>query len=203
MHSTANSPAKRAAAAAPPGAGARERLLHAADDLFYQRGIRNVGIDELIATAGIAKGSLYKHFPSKDELVAEYLRRRDESWRAWFQSAVESRATTPEERLIAVFDVLGEWLASADFRGCAFQNASVELADRSHPAQAVAAANKRAVRGYLAHLAREAGRAEPEALAEQLALIAEGAIVLTVVEGTSSARARAARAAATTLLNAG
>ena len=180
-------------------AGARERILRAADDLFYQRGVRNVGIDEIIAVAGVAKASLYKHFPSKDALVAEYLRLRHERWIASFVSTVEGRAPMPRERLVAVFDVLEEWFETEDFRGCAFQNAAVELADRRHEAHAAVLANKRAVRAYLTELAGQAGLADPEGVSAQLALLAEGAIITAQLEG-SAAPARVAREAAETLL---
>jgi AcrR family transcriptional regulator len=179
----------------------RERLLRAADELFYRRGIRNVGIDEIIAEAGVAKASLYKHFESKDDLVAEYVRQRDTRWREWFQREVEDRASTPRDRLLAVFDVLGEWLASPGFRGCAFQNATIELADAKHAGHAAAVANKRAVRAFLRDLAREAGVADPGPLADQLSLLAEGAIVTALMERTPTA-ARTARRAAAQLLKA-
>ncbi len=184
-----------------PREGARERLLEAADALFYARGVRTVGIDEVIAHAGVAKASLYKHFASKDELVAEYVRRRDAAWRAWFAAEVERRGRTPRERLLAVFDALGAWFRDDAFRGCAFQNAAVELADRAHPAQAAVLANKRGVRAYLRDLARAAGAPDPDALAAQLGVLAEGAIVTALVDGTP-APARAARAAAETLVRA-
>lgn len=189
-------------ALATVGDGPRERLLRAADELFYTRGIRNVGIDEVIVAAGVAKASLYTHFRSRDGLVAEYVRQRDARWRTWFRESIQARASTPRKRLLAVFDVLAEWLASPGFRGCAFQNASIELADTTHPGHAAAAANKRAVRSYLAELARNAGVAEPGALADQLALLAEGAIVTALMQGSAAtaAVARSARAAASVLL---
>jgi AcrR family transcriptional regulator len=191
-------------ARAAGGDGPRERLLRAADQLFYTRGIRNVGIDEVILAAGVAKASLYTHFRSKDELIAEYVRQRDARWRSWFREAVSARASAPRERLLAVFDVLAEWLASPGFRGCAFQNASIEMADATHPARATAAANKGAVRSYLGELARESGVADPRALADQLSLVAEGAIVTAVILGPAetAAVARSARATAVVLLRA-
>ena len=179
--------------------GARARILAAADDLFYRRGVRNVGIDEIIAVAGVAKASLYKHFASKDALVAEYLRLRHERWYASFVAAVELLAEAPRARLVAVFHVLEEWFQSEDFRGCAFQNAAVELADRRHEAHAAVLANKRAVRAYLTELAAQAGLGDPEGVSAQLALLAEGAIITAQLEG-SPAAARVARQAAETLL---
>jgi AcrR family transcriptional regulator len=193
---SASSPSRGLAAA-----GARERILHAADELFYRRGVRNVGIDEIIAVAGVAKASLYKHFESKDALVAEYLRQRNARWLAWFVEAVERSADDPRERLLAVFQILEEWLAGPDFRGCAFQNAAVELADRRHEGHAAALANKQAVRAYLKELAARAGLRDPAAVSEELAVLAEGATILALLEG-SPAAGRAARRAAATLLHA-
>ena len=184
---------------APTALGARERILRTADALFYQRGVRSVGIDEIIAVAGVAKASLYRYFESKDALVAEYLRLRDEQWFASFVSAVELRSATPRGRLLAVFDVLEEWFQGDDFRGCAFQNAVVELADRRHPGHAIAVANKQAVRRYLRDVAAEAGIADGGGLGDQIAVLAEGAIVTAMLDD-SPAPARVARRAAETLL---
>jgi AcrR family transcriptional regulator len=181
--------------------GPRERLLAAANDLFYNRGIRNVGIDEIIATAGVAKASLYAHFASKDELVAEYVRRRAADWWSWFHDAIEARGSTPKARLLGAFDVLAEWLADAAFRGCALQNACVELADASHAGHRLAATHKRALKAYLADLATQAGVRHPRAMADQLALLLEGAIVSALVDH-SATPARTARAAAEALLRA-
>src|SRR5690606_21971100 len=109
--------------------GPRERLLSVASELFYAHGIRNVGIDEIIARAGVAKASLYRHFPSKDDLVTEVLRQRDEAWFRDFRADVEARASNPKKRLLGVFAVLEAWFAGDLFRGCAFMNAAIELAD--------------------------------------------------------------------------
>ena len=195
-----SSPPRRRATSRP-AAGARERLLVAADALFYQRGIRSVGIDEIIAAAGVTKASLYHHFGSKDELIAEYVRRRGDEWWTWFRESVESRASSPAARLLAVFDVLAEWVAAPTFRGCALQNAAIELADASHGAHRVVVTGKRGVRSYLADLAAQARLRDPNAVAQQLALLFEGAIVTALLEG-SVAPALNARAAATLLLRA-
>jgi AcrR family transcriptional regulator len=180
--------------------GPRERLLAAADDLFYRRGIRNVGIDEIIAAAGVAKASLYHHFASKDELITEYVQRRGDEWWSWFRRTVDAQASTAAERLMTVFDVLRNWLENREFRGCALQNACVQLGEPSHAAHRVAVTGKHQVREYFAELAREAGKQEPEQLAEQLALLFEGAVITARLEGTS-APAAAARSAATVLLS--
>src|ERR1043166_7044435 len=95
----------------------RQRILDVADELFYRQGIRAVGVDTIVARSGAAKTTLYAHFGSKDELVASYLRVRSERWRAYLSSQLELRARTPRERLLRIFDILGEGCAGPDYRG--------------------------------------------------------------------------------------
>ncbi len=154
-----------------PGA---EKLLGAASELFYREGIRAVGVDTVSERAGVSKRTLYNRFGGKDELVAEYLRRRDEGWRARLREAAEE-FEGPKERLVAVFEAYRESLVDGDFRGCPFANAAAEIPDPGHPARAVARAHKEGVRGYLAAAARDAGFDEPDALAERLLILLEGA----------------------------
>jgi AcrR family transcriptional regulator len=154
-----------------PGA---ERLLEAASDLFYREGIRAVGVDTISSKAGVSKRTLYNRFGGKAELVAEYLRRRDERWRVYLQEQTEGVAD-PREKLLAVFGAYEEWLVGEDFRGCAFANAAAEIPDPDHPARIVAQRHKEGVREHMAALAKVAGFDEPEALAERLLLLLEGA----------------------------
>ena len=154
-----------------PGA---ERLLEAASDLFYREGIRAVGVDTISSKAGVSKRTLYNRFGGKAELVAEYLRRRDERWRVYLQEQTEGVAD-PREKLLAVFGAYEEWLVGEDFRGCAFANAAAEIPDPDHPARIVAQRHKEGVREHMAALAKEAGFDEPGALAERLLLLLEGA----------------------------
>ena len=154
-----------------PGA---ERLLEAASELFYREGIRAVGVDTISERAGVSKRTLYNRFGGKDELVAEYLRRRDERWRAYLREVTE-REIGPEERLLAVFGAYGEWLVGDDYRGCGFANAVAEIPDPDHPGRIVARRHKEGVREHLEVLAGEAGFGEPGALAERLLLLLEGA----------------------------
>jgi AcrR family transcriptional regulator len=154
-----------------PGA---ERLLETASDLFYREGIRAVGVDTVSERAGASKRTLYNRFGGKDGLVAEYLRRRDEGWKAYLREATEDGAE-PKEKLLAVFEAYEEWLVGEDFRGCAFANAAAEIPDPDHPARVVARRHKQGVRDHLAVLAAEAGFGEPRILAERLLLLLEGA----------------------------
>src|SRR5262245_14474873 len=112
---------------------ARRRILETADRLFYQDGIRAVGIDRIIAEAGVAKMSLYNHFPSKDDLILAVLKHREEGVLGFFRSAMERHAKRAKHPLRAFFAALKEWFELTGFRGCPFQNAAVELADPSHP----------------------------------------------------------------------
>ena len=162
---------KKRAVRRRPGA---ERLLKAASELFYREGIRAVGVDTISERAGVSKRTLYNRFGGKDELVAEYLRRRDEQWRAYLREET-GRAVGPEEKLLAVFGAYGEWLVGDDFRGCAFANAVAEIPDPDHPARVVARRHKEGVRDHLAALARNAGFDEPDDLADRLLLLLEGA----------------------------
>jgi AcrR family transcriptional regulator len=185
-------------ARAAAGPSARERLLEAASELFYDEGVHTVGIDRVIERAGVAKASLYNSFGSKDELVRAYLERRHEGVAARITRYLE-RYATPRERLLGVFEAQGELFAEAGFRGCAFVSASAES-----PGEAVsrAADDYRGwVRSLLTGLAREAGAADPEKLGRQLHMIYDGASLSARMDRDPSA-AVAARAAAETLLDA-
>ena len=112
----------------------RERVLETAYGLFSRHGTRAVGVDRIIAESGVAKMTLYRNFASKDDLILAFLERREERWtRAWLQDTVESRAATPAQRLLAIFDVFGEWFARDDFEGCSFINVMLELDDPGSP----------------------------------------------------------------------
>lgn len=148
--------------------------MGAASELFYREGIGAVGVDTVSERAGVSKRTLYNRFGGKDRLVAEYLRHRDERWRAYLRAADES-AAGPKEKILAVFGAYGEWLVGDDFRGCAFANAVAEIPDPDHPARAVAREHKEGVRDHLSAAAEEAGFEEPRDLAERLLILLEGA----------------------------
>lgn len=166
---------------------ARERLLDAAEDLFYAEGIRAVGVERILSVSGVGRASFYRHFPSKDDLVVAVLQGRDERWRAWLATRVEAHGGGP----LAVFDALAERFATADFRGCAFLNTMVETADPDSAAHQVAAAHKAAVTAYVQTLVEAEGRREPEAVARQLVMLMDGAIVTALRERTPDAAHRA------------
>lgn len=166
-------PVRGGAALAP----ARERVLATAYELFARRGIRDVGIDEVIARAGVAKATLYRHFPSKDELVLAFLERREEIWtRGWVEAGARRRGGTPEERLLAIFDLFDEWFRRDDFEACSFINVLVEMGPQHRTGEACVhhLANIRAVVG---RLAEEADLRDPEAFARSWHLLMKGSIV--------------------------
>ena len=176
---------------------ARDRILAAASELFYQEGVQNVGIDRIIAESGVAKMSLYNHFKSKDALIAAWLQQQDKSWRIWFQEAVERLATTPQGRVLAIFDALEECFSRPDFRGCAFLNSAVELVNPDHPGYQVSLDHQRATFEYILSLVKAANLPDPERLTQQLIILIEGATVVAMMQGNSRAAITAKQAAAT------
>ena len=181
---------------------ARQRLLETADRLFYAEGVRAVGIDKIIAEAGVAKMTLYTHFPSKDDLIVAVLRHREEQVLEFFRSSMGRHGRHTRDQLRAFFAALKEWFESPDFRGCAFQNAAVELADPAHPGTRFVRDHKRRfteiIRGLVeAAVGRGAARLTP-----MIALLVEGAIVTAVIQGTP-APADVARDAALRLVETG
>jgi AcrR family transcriptional regulator len=177
---------------------AKQRLLQAADDLFYNEGIHTVGIDRVIAHAGVAKGSLYYSFTGKDELVQEYLTQRHGMWAERVTAGIEAH-TDPRARILAVYDVLGELFAQPDYRGCAFMNATAEASPGS--VEARAGATFRAwVHDLFLGLATDARSAKPQQLAETLILLYDGAVATAQMDNAPGA-ARTARRTAELVLD--
>jgi AcrR family transcriptional regulator len=155
-------------------ASARERLLVAANELFYAEGVNSVGIDQVIKKAGVAKASLYNTFGSKEELVRAYLRGRHSQTRERIARELHARYRTPRERLAGVFEVQGQLFTEPDFRGCAFICASAE-SDTSEAIEKATGEYRIWVHSLFLDLAYAAGASEPEALAKQLVVIYDGA----------------------------
>ncbi|MBM3535280.1 MAG: TetR/AcrR family transcriptional regulator [Alphaproteobacteria bacterium] len=174
----------------------RAQLIETALRLFYRHGFHATGIDKLLAEAGIAKMTLYKHFGSKDALILACLAERDRLFRAWFESEIDRRGKTGRDRLLAVFDILEAWFKSRDFHGCIFINAAAEHAPAADPVHQAASAHKREVRRILERVAVEAGAGSPALIAGQIHMLMEGATVLAQVAGEIGAAAEGRRAAA-------
>lgn len=175
---------------------ARERILQTASDLFYSQGLRAVGVDTVVEKSGVAKMTLYNHFPGKDELVREVLERKNETWLKSLRAGVERLSPDPAGRLLAVFDVLEEWYKEPAFRGCIFINAALETPSREHTTSKACLNHKRRLREFLGELARLARVKDPETVADQVYLLAEGATVAAAMWGIAEPARKARKAAA-------
>ena len=169
----------------------RERILDTAYELFSRRGIHDVGIDELIERAGVAKATLYKHFSSKDELVLAFLEQRERAWtHGWVETEAKRRGATPEEQLLAIFDLFDEWFHRPGFEGCSFINVLLEFGDLEHPVGRASADYLENIRTVVRTLAEEAGLRDPAAFALSWHILMKGSIV-QAAEGDRDAAKRA------------
>jgi AcrR family transcriptional regulator len=164
------------ATVAPAERSARDRILDTASQLFYRDGYHAVGIDTIVERSGVAKMTLYRHFASKDDLIAAYLERANAEFWDWLEGEIAG-VTEPQAKLLAAFDATARLAASPQCLGCTFQAAASEFPDPEHPGHEVALAHKRRVLDRLAGLARDAGFADPVVLAAQLLLLMDGAWV--------------------------
>jgi AcrR family transcriptional regulator len=178
---------------------ARERILDAAYELFTRRGLYQVGIEEIIERASVAKATLYRHFPSKEHLELAFLERRDERWtRGWLIAEVRRRASTPEQQLLAIFDAMNDWFRSSDFEGCSFVNALLEMG----PDDAVTRASLRyleTIQGFERSLAEHAQLTDPEGFTRSFHILKRGAIM--AAEGGDTGAALRAKQMARRLID--
>jgi len=172
-----------------PEGSARERLLAAANELFYEEGVHTVGIDRVIERAGVAKASLYSTFGSKEELVRAYLLQRAEVRQRRLSSRI-AQSEDPRERILSIFDLMGELTADPKYRGCAFVNASAE-GRRDEKSKVSQVCLDSWVRGLFIELSRDAGASDPEELGRQLVVLYDGAAVAASMERDLDAAGRA------------
>jgi AcrR family transcriptional regulator len=176
--------------------GARARLLESAYELFSRRGVRGVGVDEVIAHAGVAKATLYAHFPSKDDLVLAFLEQREQRWTlAFVETEARRRGTTPEEQLLAIFDAFDEWFRRDDFEACSFINLLLEMG-AEHTAGRASIHYLDNIRSILRGLAREAGLRDNDAFARSFHLLMQGSIVAAAAGDADAAQRAKAMARA-------
>ena len=176
-------------------AGARQRIIDAASELFYQNGIRATGIATIISHAGVARATFFHHFPAKSDLVIAWLQQPGSRWFDRLRAELDAKTESPTSRLLSFFDLLGEWFAQEDFRGCAFQNAAAETPEADHALRQATHDYTLEIQHYLRQTASDAGLPKPGRIAEELHLLAQGAIA-TAVATRSPESARVARAAA-------
>src|SRR6266849_2147952 len=181
--------AHRASKPLPRPASARERIDRTAYELFSRHGIRAVGVDTISARSGVAKMTLYRHYPSKDDLALAFLRRREELWtRSWLQKQVERRARTPAAQLLAVFDVFDKWFRRSDFEGCSFVKVLLEHGDPGHPVRKAAQAHLATIRAFLSQLAADAGVRDAAGFARRMQMVMTGSIVAAYAGDRDAAR---------------
>jgi AcrR family transcriptional regulator len=174
---------------------ARERILDTALRLFYAHGPRGVGVDTVIAESGVAKATLYKHFPRKDDLILAYLDRVDQGWFGQLRAAARAAGDDPREQLVGMYDALSSAARRDGYHGCAFINTAAE-SDSGSDVHARTVEHKQVVRAWVTDLARRAGVANPDQLARQLTLLIDGGLsagVLNADPGTPAAAKAAAR----------
>jgi AcrR family transcriptional regulator len=169
---------------------ARERLLAAASELFYNEGVHTVGIDRVIARSGVAKATLYTSFASKEGLIRAYLAERHSQWERRVEQKLAEGYETPREQLLGVFDVLGEWYAEPGFHGCAMVNASAETPPGS-PVEQTTDEGRAWVRNLFVKLATAAGADNPDLLASQLIILYDGATTTARMDRNPEAAATA------------
>lgn len=156
---------------------ARQHILETAARLFFKEGYRAVGIDTIVAESGVAKMTLYRHFPSKDDLIVAYLEYSNTQFWDWFEAAIDQHPDQPRQQLIDLFDALEKLVTTPTCYGCPFLNAATEFPEADHPGHRVALEHKQALRSRLAALAQQAGAAHPAALADLLLLLMDGAFM--------------------------
>jgi AcrR family transcriptional regulator len=178
-------PARRIARKRPQPKRAAERIRESARDLFYRQGIRAVGVDEIVSHAGVTKPSLYRSFPSKDELAADYLRHTGCGGLARFDALIGARPDEPRRQFGIWVEELLQKASRPDYRGCGTTNAAVEYPDRKHPARKVASEIKRQFRARLAGLAAAMGAQRPDQLGDTLMLLLEGVYASAQLFGPS------------------
>jgi len=166
---------------------ARQRILETADQLFYQEGVRAVGIDRIIAEASVAKMSLYKHFPSKDDLILAVLQHREESVLRFFRLAMERHSKKAKTPLWGFFAALKDFFESPGFRGCPFQNAAVELADPAHPGTEFVRGHKQRFSTFLGGLVEASIGKAAAKVGPAVFLLVEGSIITAVIQGKPDA----------------
>jgi AcrR family transcriptional regulator len=186
-------PEQETPAERPPNAGdsGRERVRRAAYELFSNHGLRAVGIDAVIAKAGTAKMTLYRNFPSKDDLILDFLRRREQLWtHEWLEAESRRRGETPQQQLLAIFDVFSEWFSQPDFEGCSFLTTMIEINDPLHPVHQAAVGHLANIRAYIGELASAAGISDTDAFARKWHILMKGSI-MAAHEGDAAAASRA------------
>lgn len=168
---------------------ARDRILDAAYRLLSRRGVRAVGVDELIGAAGVAKATFYRHYRSKDELSVAFLRRRGELWtKQWLQETSARRAASADDQLLVIFDLFDDWFHGRDFDGCPFVGTVAQFVEPVDAARIEAVSQLQRLRGFVASVARHARLRDPDSFAKSWQVLMEGSIVMALGGDRNAAR---------------
>jgi AcrR family transcriptional regulator len=165
-------------------ASPKDKLFQTAARLFYQNGYRAIGVDTIASESGIGKMTLYRHYPSKDDLIVAFLRQSNEEFWEYFEQSTKD-ASTAREKLLAFFKALQEYVVNSACYGCPFLNVATEYPETDYAGHQVALEHKRAVRARFNQLAKEAGARQPKALANALFLLMDGAYMAARMFGSS------------------
>lgn len=180
----------------------RDKILTIASSLFDSRGIQASGVDTIILEAGVAKATLYKHFPSKNLLITAYLRDKSDKFYAWLNEHLASKKAESLELLLLLCELMEQWISQPEFKGLPFHMAAVEFPEAEHPINQYSAELSAELQGYLCKIAHHAGARDPEALGQQLTILFEGAALVERLTPHTGAAARARQAAITLVRNA-
>ncbi len=172
----------------------KDKVFQTAARLFYEHGYRAVGVDTIAAESGIGKMTLYRHYPSKDDLIVAYLKDSDEIFWNNFEQATRD-VPTPREKLLAFFQGLQDYVTTPVCYGCPFLNVATEYPETDYPGHQVALEHKQSVRARFRQLSKEAGANKPEVLADQLFLLMDGAYMASRMFGTKNPAMHVAEAA--------
>ena len=183
-----------------PTVSARDRLIETALSLFNRYGFHATGVDRIVAVAKVAKKTLYAHFPSKEELILAALSRKRAAFSDKFLPMIQASSSDPRERLLNLFELAKSWFQDPDFFGCIFINAAVEYSEPSHPINSCAREFKTLLRNFIREQAAAGGASDAEVLADQIALLFEGATTVAQVQARPDA-ATTAKVIATQLID--
>jgi AcrR family transcriptional regulator len=162
---------------------AKDKLIETALRLFYRYGINSVGVDRIIAESNVAKMTFFKHFPTKRDLILEFLKVRDERFAIWFNEALAVKAKDKKKKLGVAIELIETWFQSADFRGCAFINTTAESGPEQNEEKALCLGHKKHFAKILEELAKNDGYKNPKVIADQLVVAIDGATVRAQMDG--------------------
>jgi AcrR family transcriptional regulator len=162
---------------------AKDKLIETALRLFYRYGINSVGVDRIIAESNVAKMTFFKHFPTKRDLILEFLKVRDERFADWFNKTLEEKAKDKKKKLNTAIDVIELWFMSSDFRGCAFINTTAESGPERNEEKALCLGHKKHFANMLEDCAKNDGYKNSKVIADQLAIAIDGATIRAQMDG--------------------